>query len=37
MAGTIGPLLNQRGLARSMLAATQWNGSARSAKVFAGS
>ncbi len=37
MAGTSGPALNQRALARSMLAATHWNDSSRSAKSLAGS
>ena len=36
-AGMSGPLLNQRAVASSMLAATQWNGSARSVKSLAGS
>jgi len=36
-AGTTGPLLNQRAAAASMLAATQWNGSSRSAKSGPGS
>jgi len=36
-AGTTGPLLNQRALAVSMLAATHWNGSFRSAKSVPGS
>src|SRR5215472_14757626 len=36
-AGTTGPLENQCALARSMLAATQWNGSCRSAKSPPGS
>jgi hypothetical protein len=36
-AGTTGPLLNQRALAVSMLAATHWNGSSRSAKSLPGS
>ena len=35
-AGTIGPAVNQRALACSMLAATQWNGSSRSAKILPG-
>jgi hypothetical protein len=36
-AGTTGPLPNQRALAFSMLAATHWNGSLRSAKSEPGS
>jgi hypothetical protein len=36
-AGTKGPPLNQRALAVSMLAATHWNGSFRSAKSLPGS
>ena len=36
-AGMSGPLLNQRAVALSMLAATQWNGSARSVNSRAGS
>jgi len=36
-AGTSGPLLNQRAVADSMLAATHWNGTASSANSVTGS